>query len=356
MCAIFRSSVVLMQVSVHIHGPRRVMDHPVCAGGAQQSHAVVHWCVLRVEERGGVECMCLGGGSLRTPIPCHTGLPKLTSTRGSLSLHHQPFHSPHNPGSGSTYSIWKLTDLDQTTLSIFLFSGAHDELWKQAPGTLIAIFTPKVKNDRELCLTAISGDQVWVLGTAAEFGYCRAQKKVWRREECMYIPNARHECPLGPCDAETSTSVGPSPSHAENVATVPHRLPFIPSQDGQPCRVPVNMARCPFCPYHVQVGILLEHCAQMVAQGESWGFLTVYLGRRSALFSSPPLTDTPPPPSRQYPPAQLEYNRVKPLGRNEFQGSTLSTAFRAGQQKGGLGLYGPGSVVAQQVLQLGAFF
>ncbi|KFM25012.1 MCM10-like protein [Auxenochlorella protothecoides] len=108
---------------------------------------------------------------------------------------------------GSTYSIWKLTDLDQTTLSIFLFSGAHDELWKQAPGTLIAIFTPKVKNDRELCLTAISGDQVWVLGTAAEFGYCRAQKK-------------------------------------------------------------------------------------------------------------------------------SEYNRVKPLGRNEFQGSTLSTAFRAGQQKG----------------------
>lgn len=155
--------------------------------------------------------MCLRGGSLRTPIPCHTGLPKFMSTRGSLSLHHQPFHSHHNPGSGSTYSIWKLTDLDQTMLSIFLFSGAHEELWKQAPGTLIAIFTPKVKNDRELCLTAISGDQVWVLGTAAEFGYCRAQKKVWRREGVHVHPECSTQMSSWPLRCKNEHLSGPLP-------------------------------------------------------------------------------------------------------------------------------------------------
>ena len=31
---------------------------------------------------------------------------------------------------------------------------------------------------------------------------------------------------------------------------------------------------------------------------------------------------------------QAEFNRMKPMGRNEFQGSNLRTAFRPGMQNG----------------------
>ena len=50
---------------------------------------------------------------------------------------------PTAPSTGRCYSIWKVTDLDQTCLSLFLFSGAHDDLWKEPEGTIIALFTPK---------------------------------------------------------------------------------------------------------------------------------------------------------------------------------------------------------------------
>jgi hypothetical protein len=45
---------------------------------------------------------------------------------------------------GRAYSIWKVTDLDQTSISLFLFSDAHGDLWREAEGTILALFTPKV--------------------------------------------------------------------------------------------------------------------------------------------------------------------------------------------------------------------
>lgn len=52
--------------------------------------------------------------------------------------------------------------------------------------------------------------------------------------------------------------------------------------------MPVNTAKCNFCPYHIQA----------------------------------------------------EFNRMKPTGRNEFQGNNLRTAFRSGMQSGALS-WGP---------------
>ncbi|PSC68556.1 MCM10-like protein [Micractinium conductrix] len=136
---------------------------------------------------------------------------------------------PRETAAGRCYSIWKVTDLDQTCLSLFLFSGAHDDLWKEPEGTIIALFTPKVRAEGDFSLSVESAEQVWVLGQSPEFGYCKATKK-----------------------------------------------------NGEPCRMPVNAARCPYCVYHVQ----------------------------------------------------SEYNKMKPVGRNEFQTSNLKTAFRPGMQRG----------------------
>ncbi|EFN59862.1 hypothetical protein CHLNCDRAFT_133673 [Chlorella variabilis] len=162
---------------------------------------------------------------------------------------------PRETAAGRSYSIWKVTDLDQTCLSLFLFSGAHDELWREAEGSIVALLSPKVKTEGDFSLSVDSADQaralsapqahfpsscfllclmlsppaVWVLGQSTEFGYCKSKKK-----------------------------------------------------NGEPCRMPVNAARCPFCPYHVK----------------------------------------------------SEYNRMKPTGRTEFQTSNLKTAFRPGLQRG----------------------
>ena len=79
---------------------------------------------------------------------------------------------------GSTYSIWKVTDLDATSVSLFLFGSAHDELWQRPPGTMVALLSPKVRNERDLTLTALQAEHIWVLGTSTDFGFCKALTKV----------------------------------------------------------------------------------------------------------------------------------------------------------------------------------
>lgn len=102
--------------------------------------------------------------------------------------------------SGKKYVVWKLTDLDDVCVSLFLFGRAYSDLDDEAkPGTMVAVLSPKLrKEDNNLCASIDSGDQVLILGTAADFGYCKSRRR-----------------------------------------------------DGQPCTVPVNTARCPYCSYHV---------------------------------------------------------------------------------------------------------
>lgn len=124
-----------------------------------------------------------------------TGLDGMWATIGVLGEKSKPRES----SSGNQFSIWKLTDLDQTCVSLFLFGSAHAELRKEAVGSLVAVFKPKVKADGEFSLSVESGAQVWLLGGSKDFGYCKATKK-----------------------------------------------------DGEPCRMPVNTTACDYCSYHVQ--------------------------------------------------------------------------------------------------------
>ena len=99
-------------------------------------------CSLSVEA-----CMQPGG---------HVELPFTSPAAPTTSLHpaacrwrgvfmRLAFYRPAGTA-GRSYSIWKVTDLDQTCLSLFLFSGAHDELWREAEGSIVALLSPKVRH------------------------------------------------------------------------------------------------------------------------------------------------------------------------------------------------------------------
>ncbi|KAL0050163.1 hypothetical protein WJX82_005580 [Trebouxia sp. C0006] len=102
--------------------------------------------------------------------------------------------------SGRAYSIWRLSDLQGTNVSLFLFGKAQTGLWKETEGSIIAVFRPEARvADSRFSLSVDSEQQVVKLGTSVDMGFCRAKKK-----------------------------------------------------DGTPCKNAVNINACPFCDYHVQ--------------------------------------------------------------------------------------------------------
>lgn len=42
----------------------------------------------------------------------------------------------------------------------------------------MALLSPKIRNERELTLTAMQAEQIWMLGVSMDFGYCKALTKV----------------------------------------------------------------------------------------------------------------------------------------------------------------------------------
>ena len=45
---------------------------------------------------------------------------------------------------GNAYSIWRLSDLQGTNVSLFLFGKAQTGLWKESEGSVVAVFNPEV--------------------------------------------------------------------------------------------------------------------------------------------------------------------------------------------------------------------
>jgi minichromosome maintenance protein 10 len=126
--------------------------------------------------------------------------------------------APRETAAGKPYSTWKLTDLDATSVTVFLFGRAHHDLKTDAkPGTLVALLSTKVRCEGgRFSLSVDNSDQVMVLGTAVEFGFCKATTK-----------------------------------------------------DGNPCKVPVNVVRCPFCSYHVSTEFNRLQSKRIELQGGS---------------------------------------------------------------------------------------
>lgn len=98
------------------------------------------------------------------------------------------------------YSIWRLSDLrgEMKTISLFLFKGAHKDLWKTAQGMCIAVLNPTIFEKRAdskdlACLSIDTAQKVMVLGQSKDLGSCKAVKR--NGEICNAIVN------LSECDS-----------------------------------------------------------------------------------------------------------------------------------------------------------
>lgn len=101
---------------------------------------------------------------------------------------------------GDQYSIWQISDLrgaDVKTVSVFLFKGAHKELWKTAQGMVIAILNPNVLERRsqskdEATVSVDNCQKIMILGQSKDLGTCKSKKK--NGDPCGAVVN------LGTCE------------------------------------------------------------------------------------------------------------------------------------------------------------
>ena len=107
----------------------------------------------------------------------HTvGVPKTWATVAAIG----EMSSRLEDSQGRPYAIWKLTDLKDTMITVFLFGSAYSDCHRDGrPGTVVALFSPKVRSEGgKFSLSITSGDTLLELGTASEFGFCQSKTKV----------------------------------------------------------------------------------------------------------------------------------------------------------------------------------
>lgn len=113
--------------------------------------------------------------------------------------------TPKTSQKGSTYAIWKISDLsdNMNTVCLFMFSNAYKTLWKTTIGTVIGILNPNVlesKDNSDLATLSVDNPQrVMILGKSKDMGKCKSRKK-----------------------------------------------------NGEPCSSIINLSRCEFCLYHIK--------------------------------------------------------------------------------------------------------
>ncbi|GFU07394.1 protein MCM10 homolog [Nephila pilipes] len=112
---------------------------------------------------------------------------------------------PKKSANGKTYSIWKMSDLNdiEKPVSVFLFKTAYNDLWKTDIGTVIGILNPSIMSNRdkqsELNLAVDHPGKCMIIGKSKDLGFCRSRRK-----------------------------------------------------DGAPCNVPVNVFQCEYCIFHIK--------------------------------------------------------------------------------------------------------
>lgn len=86
---------------------------------------------------------------------------------------------------GKKFGVWTLTDLDGTSVKLYLFGEAFAEHWKETETSLLAILGARAKSDGDgpggggpgLSLSVDKASQLFRLGMAADFGRCKADRK-----------------------------------------------------------------------------------------------------------------------------------------------------------------------------------
>ncbi|XP_060881057.1 protein MCM10 homolog [Metopolophium dirhodum] len=128
---------------------------------------------------------------------------------------------PKTSQKGSTFSIWKISDLKpgMNTITLFLFGRSHADLWKTEVGFVVGVLNPKEMDGKdkkdEIALSISSGDQVMLWGRSKDFGTCKGTKN-----------------------------------------------------NGDKCNMFVNINNCDVCTYHVK-NEYIKHCSQRANIGNS---------------------------------------------------------------------------------------
>ena len=101
---------------------------------------------------------------------------------------------------GSKYGMWTLSDLAGAETRLMLFGDAFAAHWKESEGAILAVVAPKASPPSSgyaggPCLSIDKPPQVFKLGTAADFGLCKAERKDGRpcgagvnARACEYCP------------------------------------------------------------------------------------------------------------------------------------------------------------------------
>ena len=101
---------------------------------------------------------------------------------------------------GSQYGIWKLTDLNESMIHLYVFGSAYQDFGGEImPGTVVCLVGGKTRRSGDAVTLSIDAyTQLMMLGESRDFGYCKGRTK-----------------------------------------------------NGGACRAPVNTSRCEYCSYHV---------------------------------------------------------------------------------------------------------
>jgi hypothetical protein len=106
---------------------------------------------------------------------------------------------------GDSFCVWKFSDLGRpggsaTTISVFLFGEAFSSAWKELPGTIFALLTPRpvppkdgASMSGDMALSVEKQQQLQRVGRSTDFALCKAERKdgrpctMWvKASECEY--------------------------------------------------------------------------------------------------------------------------------------------------------------------------
>ena len=145
-------------------------------------------------------------------------VPKRWCTIGVVGEVSTPRTAQH--AKGGQYCIWKLTDLKETMMMVYVFGNAyHDYRDEVKPGTLVCLVAAKTRKSADAVTLSIDAySQLLICGDSLDFAYCSGKRK-----------------------------------------------------DGQPCRIPVNKSTCEYCSYHVGAAYKQISSLRRELQGGSLG-------------------------------------------------------------------------------------
>lgn len=185
---------------------------------------------------------------------------------------------------GDQFSIWQISDLrgaDVKTVSLFLFKGAHKELWKTAAGMVIAVLNPNVLERRsaskdEATVSVDNCQKVMILGQSKDLGKCKSKKN-----------------------------------------------------NGDPCGSVVNLSTCEFCIFHVrkEFGSVSKRAElQSSTAGRGLNDLrNKVLGKAEVFYAGQSYTAVPAVKSAK----MVKKDQDRLLTLSEYFGTTTSAAFQA---------------------------